>query len=169
MNSGGILCLLLFSPLFIYAIWREWYIHSNHSAVDDYSRLRLDAKIIDVQQRATGSKVGATIRTTVVFDDGFKYIAHENEEKMFFGGSRIYVTPEIRKRILEQAIEAHNQALKKKILRQSSEALSFRETLLYYELRLKASITQGGPLWIFLFIFLGVVVLFIVCIAIFSV
>ena len=82
----------------------------SHSTVKDCKNLRRDAKIVNVKRDTVGSKNSKKIRTEVLFDDGFEFISHKTDRDDSFFSYRIQVTEATRKKILEDAMQAHQKA-----------------------------------------------------------
>ena len=101
--GGAVVVVLLNIYSWIYNLF-------SHSGAKDYKNLRRDAKIVNVKQYTVGSKNDKKIRTTVVFDDGFEYISHKTDRDDSFFSYRIQVTEATRKKILEDAMQAHQKA-----------------------------------------------------------
>lgn len=112
VDFGGI---LFFGVLFLVAglnIYDSIYNAFSHSG-GNKKNLRRDAKIVDVKQYTVGAKNRKKIRTEVIFDDGFEYISHKTDREDSFLSYRIQVTEETKKRILNDAMEAHRKACDK--------------------------------------------------------
>ena len=105
-------------PLFIFAglawiIYEGWYNSTAHSKVEDASKLRIDAKIINVHTEEVGRKQTRAIRTTVSFDDGFKFISHKSEKKVYLTSYTLTVTKDVVNQIIIDAIKAHGAEITK--------------------------------------------------------
>lgn len=85
----------------------------SHSSAKDYKNLRHDAKIVSVKRDTVGGKNDKRIRTEVIFDDGFEYISHKTDRDDSFLSYRIQVTEATARKILEDALEAHQKACDK--------------------------------------------------------
>lgn len=95
-------------------IMKDIYDSTNHSSCDDISLLREGAKPQDVQRKIVGTKGHRRVRTTVLFDDGFRYISHKTDvENHLFYYSVSTPTPVLNE-ILVDAIIAHDKMLKRK-------------------------------------------------------
>lgn len=88
----------------------SWIYNAFSHSSGNKKNLRRDAKIVNVKQDTVGSKNDKKIRTTVVFDDGFEYISHKTDRDDSFFSYRIQVTEATRKKILEDAMQAHQKA-----------------------------------------------------------
>lgn len=68
---------------------------------------------MDVKQDTVAGKNDKKIRIEVLFDDGFEYVSHKTDREDSFLSYRIQVTEETKKRILNDAMEAHRKACAK--------------------------------------------------------
>ena len=94
--------------------WNNKSTKGDHVVMDEEVHLRPDAKIIDVKSKPVGiDKHNKKMRTTVIFDDGFKYVSHDTEREDSFLSYRISVTPEMKAHIIKQANDAHLHMLDK--------------------------------------------------------
>jgi len=107
-------------PLFIllveivYFTYWGWYNSTNHSACNDVCALRDNARPIDMQRKEVNSIVGRRFRTTLVFDDGFRYITHRTNINRHIFTYSISVMPSDNIDILQEGIKAHDAFMKKK-------------------------------------------------------
>lgn len=70
--------------------------------------LKADAKIVSITRNETGPKNEKVIRTTIEFDDGFKYVSHKCiREKTSLLTYSIKITPELNQEIINDAIRNH--------------------------------------------------------------
>ena len=109
-----LICFLVIVMLIIgFVNWSKdsWYNSRSHSSVSESTRLRADAKIIDVKSERVGYKNNAAIRTTVTFDDGFSYISHDSERDVHLLSYTLTVSKEVLNKILHDAVAAHQAAL----------------------------------------------------------
>ena len=87
------------------------YNSPNHIG-EGSKRLHPDACVASVDVKIVGSKNHRRFRTTVVFDDGFRYVSHDGnhrEDRTFSYTVTLYDGEKTR--IISDAIKAHNQAL----------------------------------------------------------
>ena len=103
---GGIFVVLIIVVGVVYNI----YDHTSHSMVRGFT-LREDAVISNIKTDSVGGRkvTTASIRTTVIFDDGFTYISHKSGRRPF----EIYVDYEVLEEIKKDAIIAHQKAYEK--------------------------------------------------------
>ena len=114
MNFGAILLGILIFALFILLTIKSLK-ESIYNSKDHVSytacRLKDDAKIISTNTERVGRKTDTVYRTTILFDDGFCYISHKTNSDDLIFGYRVYVSPELKMEIIEDAIEAHKKAI----------------------------------------------------------
>ena len=91
--------------------YEGWYNSTDHSVIENPSMLRVDAKVNNVNTENVGRKQTRAIRTTVSFDDGFKYISHDAEKKQHLTFQSMTVTKDVLEQILIDAIKAHQEAV----------------------------------------------------------
>ena len=109
-----ILCAIIILIPAILLTWKSLKesIYNSKEHVDYVAEnLSPDAEIINVETEKVGSKTDTVYRTTVLFDDGFSYISHKTNSDFLIFGYRIYITPELKMEIIEDAIEAHKKAI----------------------------------------------------------
>ena len=110
----GIVGTLLSIVCFFYGMFnlcRGFWSLFNHSKVPKNAVLSLNAKIIDISsQKVKYVKNGAKYKTTVLFSDGFEFITHKTNREDNIFTYEISVDTE---QITENAIKAHDRALKK--------------------------------------------------------
>ena len=104
---------ILFIEIAYFTYW-VWYNSTNHSACDDVAALRDNARPIDMQRKEVNSIVGRKFRTTLVFDDGFRYITHRTNINRHIFTYSISVMPSDNIDILQAGIKAHDAFMKKK-------------------------------------------------------
>lgn len=115
MNPMAIVVLLFMCAGLAWIFYEGWYNSTAHSTTDDHSKLRADAKIINVNTERVGRKQTSAIRTTVSFDDGFKYISHAAERKQHLTSYTLTVTKDVVNQIIMDAIKAHRAAIAKNV------------------------------------------------------
>lgn len=95
--------------MFCRAIWSQF----DHSAVPESRELQPDAKIVRVySEKVQYTKNGMKYKTTVIFSDGFKFVTHETDRVDGFLSYQISIGPELYKRIIDSANEAHERSLR---------------------------------------------------------
>ena len=100
--------LVLLIVYLIRGLYRAWYNTTDHWHKDQgVSALREDAQITDISKQILWSKFEYYIRTTVCFEDGFRYVSHKCVRKRYGGIEKTDVTDELREEILNDAKEAH--------------------------------------------------------------
>lgn len=109
LSVGEMVLIGIFALIVLLNVYSWIYNAFSHSS-GNKKNLRRDAKIVNVKQETVGSKNNKKIRTTVVFDDGFEYISHKTDRDDSFFSYRIQVTEATRKKILEDAMQAHQKA-----------------------------------------------------------
>lgn len=108
-----IFALLVIAPLAAIA-WVDIYDKTAHCRCDNASLLRLDALPIDVTRKLVGLKGSHRWRTTVTFEDGFRYISHKTDVEERFISYSISVSAKTHKEIILDAILAHRRAVEKR-------------------------------------------------------
>ena len=99
-----------FAFLFGIIIISRLFNSGDHSA-GSTRNLREDAKIIDVNTKLVGDNRARKYRTTVVFDDGFKYVSHDTDRQNNPMGYNISISESMKLAIVEKAIIAHREAM----------------------------------------------------------
>ena len=84
------------------------YTHTDHTSCPDPAKLDPDAKIVDFKQ-GRSSRKSNHIRTTIVFSDGFEFVAFDTEE----GWGTIRTTPAMNLEMTNRAIRSHSEAVEK--------------------------------------------------------
>ena len=84
------------------------YTHTDHTSCPDPAKLDPDAKIVDFKQ-GRSSRKSNYIRTTIVFSDGFEFVAFDTEE----GWGTIRTTPAMNLEMTNRAIRSHSEAVAK--------------------------------------------------------
>lgn len=110
-----IFLLIIFGGLVFLFIKDAIYNSTSHCLIEDASKLRTGAQIIDVKSESVGHKQTSALRTTVLFDDGFAYISHKSERRQFLATIQMRVTEDIMNEILFDAVKAHEDAVAKNI------------------------------------------------------
>ena len=106
------LLLVAFAAFFIFLIGRSIWSCFDHSHIKPNSVLRKDAKIVNINtEKVQYTKNGAKYKTSVYFSDGFVFVTHETDREDNMFTYRISIGPELRKKIINNAIEAHDRAL----------------------------------------------------------
>lgn len=106
--------LLIPLVVIILFVWKDVYDSTDHSSFEDADALRGGAKIINVERKEVGTKGHRRFRTTVLFDDGFKYISHKTDVSDGFLSYRISISRELSIEILRDAIKSHELAVAKR-------------------------------------------------------
>lgn len=89
----------------------DWIYNAfSHTNKRSCKNLRPDAEIANVKEYTVGGKNDKKIRTVVTFDDGFEYVSHKTDRENHLMSYRIQVTEATRKKILEDAMQAHQKA-----------------------------------------------------------
>ena len=111
MGVGIIFVIAIIAGMFF--AW--WSRNNSRSRYDKSKALLKDATIRDIKHEALGDHTtSASIRTTVLFSDGFIYTTHlYSTESNHSGGKTLRVTEHNREVIIKDAIEAHDAAYKK--------------------------------------------------------
>ncbi len=90
------------------AAYKAWYDSTDHWLKDDgITCLRDDSPIVGVEQQTIHFAGRSTIRTTVRFEDGFRYVSHKCNKRDFKVFVHPTMTDELREEILNDAKEAH--------------------------------------------------------------
>lgn len=95
-------------------IAKDIYDSTSHSSCENPDRLREDAMPNDIQRKIVGTKGHRRVRTTVLFDDGFKFISHKTDVENHIFYYSISTPSPILKEILLDAAIAHEKMLKRK-------------------------------------------------------
>ena len=93
--------------------YEGWYNSTDHSVIECASCLRSDAKIVNIHTEKVGHKQTSAIRTTVSFNDGFKYISHNVEKEKHLTFQKMTVTKDVMNQIILDAAKAHLEAISK--------------------------------------------------------
>ena len=106
--------LLLLALLLVLCFGKPVWSLFDHSKTEPNAVLRSDAKIVDIDtEQVTYMKNGAKYKTTIRFSDGFVFTTHKTDRDDNFFSYKISISPELRKEIISNAIEAHDRALQK--------------------------------------------------------
>lgn len=111
MEILALVIIVLFIVGIISMIKEGYYNSKSHSVVSESAKLRENAKIIDVKSERVGRKDTVAIRTTVSFDDGFTYIAHDSNKEFHLTSYTMSLSKEVLDKILRDAMAAHQTAL----------------------------------------------------------
>ena len=84
------------------------YVSSDHTSCPNPSKLDPNARIVDFRQKRESRKSNH-IRTTIVFSDGFEFVAYDSKE----GWAKVYTTPELNREMMNRAIRSHSEAVEK--------------------------------------------------------
>ena len=109
-----IVSILLVIPLpflMIAAIIYPRIYNSKDHIEYNVEQLKKDADIISVTTKVCGLKRENKYRTTVIFDDGFKFIAHDTCREDYTFTYKIFITQDMKNKIVDRAIDAHYYAL----------------------------------------------------------
>lgn len=106
--------LVILLVLMAVIVIQDIYNSTNHSQIESIDMLKSNAKIIDLKSCVIGTKGHKRIRTTVIFNDGFKYISHITNVENHMLYYSISLSESAKYEIIFDAISAHNKALKKK-------------------------------------------------------
>ena len=106
------ICLVFPLPFLMIAalIYPQIYNSKDHIEYEQ-KKLKVDAKVVSVTSKICGLKGEHKYRTVVVFDDGFKFIAHDTyrEDSIFL--YEIHLTADMKNQIVDRAISAHYKAI----------------------------------------------------------
>ena len=106
------ICLVFPLPvLLIVAIVNNRIYNSKDHIECEIENLKKDANIVSVTTKVCGLKGENKYRTTVVFDDGFKFIAHDTCREDSVLTYKIYLTQKMKDQIVDRAIYAHYNTL----------------------------------------------------------
>lgn len=106
MEWNEIVLMVLAVALLALYIGSRIYNSQNHTKYDE-EKLRKNAKVIDVKWKEVGDKSHRKFRTTVTFDDSFQFISHYTDRENHFGYYEISLSKELKRQVLEDAIEVH--------------------------------------------------------------
>lgn len=101
----------------ILLIAKDVYDSTDHSYFDDAVLLKSDAVPIDIKRDIVGTKGHKRVRTTILFDDGFRYISHKTDIDDHFLSYSISVSASTSRDIIADAIAAHGKAMQKQMNR----------------------------------------------------
>lgn len=106
------ICLVFPLPFLIITalIYPKIYNSKDHVECDK-KKLKADARVISVTSKICGLKGEHKYRTTVVFDDGFKFIAHDTCRENSTFTYKIYLTADMENQIVDRAISAHYKTI----------------------------------------------------------
>ncbi len=110
--------LLLFIIIIFVVVTLNKSVSSNFDQTrkEPYTKLQPDATIVNVEvEQVQYVKNSAKFKTTVYFSDGFVFITHKTDRDDNFFTYKISISPELRKEIIQNAIEAHDRALKQQM------------------------------------------------------
>ncbi len=108
-----LLVILVFSAFGFCFYHFAIYNHTDHIKFEKDIPLKEDAKIISCKTEDVGGRryQQSALRTTVVFEDGFKFISHKSASKqtgvLTFS---ISIDPYLKKEIISDAIKEHEKA-----------------------------------------------------------
>lgn len=105
------LLICVFVGFFVYSFW---YDSTDHCVCKDILALRQDAKPVDLQRKVINSYGHKKYRTTLVFDDGFRYISHKTNIDHHALSYTISITSNDNAELLQKAIAAHAAYMQKK-------------------------------------------------------
>ncbi len=109
-----IVFLLLVIGWVFYNLVRDVYTWSNHYGWEENSTPDKNAKIQNISsEKVQYSKNGAKYKTKITFSDGFYFITHKTDREDGFLTYRIFISDELREKIISLAIEKHNIAVDK--------------------------------------------------------
>lgn len=84
----------------------------DSSRWEDEAQPDIKAEIISVEsEKVQYVKNGAKFKTTVIFEDGFKFVTHKTDREQRFGSYTISVN---RAEICRRAVQAHEKAVLKR-------------------------------------------------------
>lgn len=98
----------------VWIIAKDIYDSTSHSSCENPSLLREDAKPNDIQRKIVGTKGHRRVRTTVLFDDGFRFVSHKTDVENHLFSYSISTPAPILNEILLDATIAHEKMLKRK-------------------------------------------------------
>lgn len=106
--------LMLIGVIFLIYILPA-YLHSGDNVkCNTPSELKTDAKIVNVSHDRVGLKGHYKIKTTVTFDDGFVFEAHDTTTEKHIFHYTISVSWDMNNEIIKRAISAHSNALRER-------------------------------------------------------
>ena len=106
-----ILLVCGFVGFFVYSLWYE---STDHCVCKDTSALRQDAKPVDLQRKVINSFGRKKYRTTLVFDDGFRYISHKTNTENHALSYTISISASDNAELLQKAVAAHADYMQNK-------------------------------------------------------
>ena len=113
----GILFLLLCFGIVVYNTYKSVYAWFDHYGWEKNSKPNKNAKIQNMTStvvRYGSSSTKSKLKTTIIFSDGFYFITHKTEyERVDFIVYKLYLSEELKKKIIDSAIEKHKLAVDK--------------------------------------------------------
>lgn len=110
-----VIAILVF--LLVIGIYAGIHSSTDHWRESKNTNLDPNAVVIDVTSRPYDRY---SFETTVKFDDGFVYQSYKTESERHFGSKTIYVTPEMKKEIIQAAIQKHTELLQEQGISEKS-------------------------------------------------
>ena len=109
-----IIILILGLGIMIYNICGSVYTWSNHYGWEENSNPNKNANIQNISsERVQYSRNGAKLKTKITFSDGFYFITYKTDRDDGVLTYKIYLSKELKEKIISSAIEQHNLAVDK--------------------------------------------------------
>ena len=106
-----ILVIILARPL--YNMCNAFYNIFDHTEWEDYSKLNLNAKIVNIKtEKVQYTKNGMKYKTTVSFSDGFNFITHKTNRDDSFFSYQISIDESLQAEIISKAVLSHEKAVR---------------------------------------------------------
>lgn len=112
-----LLAMKIFLPFLLVGLVIAFFIWAGQENRKDYHcpitnlELRKDAKIIDINYNTVGLKGSREIETTVIFDDGFRYVSRQTTRNDHIFSYSIQLTESDLNEIISRAIAKHDDIL----------------------------------------------------------
>jgi hypothetical protein len=107
-----IILLVIGLGIMFYNICGTVYTWSNHYGWEENSNPDKKAKIQNItSERVQYGRTYAKLKTKITFSDGFYFITYKNDRETGIMTYKIYLSDELRKKIIDLAIEKHDLAV----------------------------------------------------------
>ncbi len=115
MAAVFVVCLLVFGfGMIFYNSFRSVYAWTDHYGWEDNSSPDKNAKIQNItSERVQYTRNGAKLKTKITFSDGFYFITYKTDRDDGVISYKIYLSDELREKIINLAIEKHNLSVEK--------------------------------------------------------
>ena len=90
--------------------WSKIFYSNNKTITHKKSKLKRDAKIVDISKNIVGPNNDRKIRISVLFSDGYEYISYDTNRTDRFGGYTISLSEADQQRIIQCAQSGHLRA-----------------------------------------------------------